>query len=207
MSERYDNTTPDLRSESRDPTQGQGQFNLDPTNRDPYFARPDIRGEGRGSTQGQGQGEFDDDPTTRSSQFGSRPGGDPSQATSQSADPDFDRHDPSRSESYDQTRPSGTGGQDYSQHGQRRQGGQTASDRVPLRAGQERFEPSGNYGISRGTVPEPRPGGYEIHGDGGFSAKPSMHERVVGTTEKMIGKATGNVRMYERGEEHKTGGR
>jgi len=198
MSERYDDTSPDLRSEGYDPTQGQGQFNRDPTDRDPSFTGFDIRSESRGRTQGQG---LDDDPTTRSSQFGSRPGGDPFQATSQSADPDFGRNDPSD----DQTYPSGTGGQDYSQQDQRRQGEQIASNRVPLQTGQERFESSGNYGTTSGAVPDPRLDD-GIRGDGGFGGKPTIPERVLGTTEKILGKATRNTRLYERGEEHKSGG-
>jgi hypothetical protein len=33
-----------------------------------------------------------------------------------------------------------------------------------------------------------------------------MPERVMGAAEKLVGKATGNVAMYERGQQHKTGG-
>jgi len=181
----------------------------------------------------------DVDPTTRHSHFGSRLGGDKSQDTSQSADPDLGHYDPARGRSDDQTHPS-SGGQDHGQQGQWRQGGQTAGDNTyggggdPRQTGyrtgqvvggpQERFETSQNYGTSTGTGPGARPDDYDIHGDGGLGGKPAMPERAMGesvlslllvgdviypsvlssgTAEKVVGKATGNVRMYEQGQERK----
>jgi hypothetical protein len=225
MSERFsENTSSDLRSEGRGLAQGQGQgqFN-DPTTRDPDFTGPDIRNEGRVSAQGHGQEQFNDNPTTRTSHLGNRAGGDPFRDTSQSADPDFGRHDPTRGQFNEQTRT--RGGQDYDQYGQQgqwRQGGQTTSDntylggdREPHQTGykgqviggpQERFEPPGNYGTSTGTGPGARPCDHEIRRDGGFGGKPTIPERVMGAAEKVVGKATGNVRMYEHGQERKAGG-
>jgi len=220
MSDRFNdnssgNISSDLRSEGLGPTQGQRRSD-DPTTHVPH---PELRSEGRGPTQGQEQGQLNVDPTTRASHFGSRTGGDPFQDTNQYADPDFSRQDPARGRFDDQDRSSGTsGGQNYGQ-----QGGQPGGDNTyggdggdPRQTGyrtgqlvgdpQERFETPQNYGTSTGTGPGARPDDYEIHGDGGFGGKPSMPERVMGTTEKIVGKATGNARMYEHGQERKAGG-
>lgn len=120
---------------------------------------------------------------------------------SQSADPDLERDDPARGRTDDQTRFSGPGAtQDRSrpdQQGQWRQGGLTTGENVPYGGGgrdplhaerrgqavgvpQDRVE-AGNYGTSTVTGLGSRPDDQEIHGDGGFSAKPPMTERVLGT--------------------------
>lgn len=213
---------PNSPSQGQGPTQGQGQFD-DPNRGNP--ASSEIHSEGRGPTQVQGQGQGKFEPTTRSPQSGSQPGSDPSQAMSQSADPDFDRQDPGRRFD-DQTRRSGPGGgQDHIQQGQQgqwRQGGQTAGDNLPYGGGgrdprqggygdqvvggpQDRSDPGG-YGVPTGTGPGSRPDDQEIRGDGGFGGKPPIPERVMGSAEKVVGKATGNIGMYERGQQHKTGG-
>lgn len=206
---------PNNQGQGQGPTQGQGQgqgqYNVDPTNRG-NLAASDIRSEGRDPTQGQGQGQLD--PATRD-----RQGGNQHQVMTQSADPARGRFD-------DRIRSTGQGGgQDYRQEDEWRQGGQPAGDSIPHGGGggaggdprqggrkdqvsgglPERFG-AGNYGPSTGAGPGDRPGVQEIRGDGGFGAKPPFPERMMGAAEKMVGKATGNTAMYERGQQHKTGG-
>lgn len=199
MTDRHgDNTSSDLAFDPSGQGQGQGKHNVDPTNRE-NLAASEIRNEGRGPTQGQGQGQEQYDRPARTSYFGNRPGGDPSQTTNDTG-----------------------GGQDRGQHGHQGQLRQDEQTNVPYGGGgrdprqgghkdqvvgdpQGRFN-TGAHGTSTGAGPGARPGDDDIRGDGGFRTKPPMPQRVMGAVEMMVGKATGNVAMYEHGQQQKTGG-
>jgi hypothetical protein len=63
-----------------------------------------------------------------------------------------------------------------------------------------------HQGGTTGTGPGAGPGRQDIPSDGGFGGKATLPERVMGATEKMVGKATGNARMYQHGQERQEGG-
>lgn len=202
MSDRYSDDTSgylsfDPNAQERRPTQGQeqSQRNTDPTSHG-SLAASELRSEGLGPVQGQGKGQ------SESSHFGSHVGGDPRQPSNQSARPGVDHRDPI-------VRSSGSGGgQDSRQHDRQDQwlyGGGGQRDQA-VGVPQERHETSGNSGMSPGPGPGAKPDDYDVRGDGGPDEKPPMTERMMGGAEKAVGKVTGSTGIYERGQQHKTGG-